>query len=165
MGKAVIWDLDGTLLDSYHVIVESLRLVMEEAGVEIAYNDIWQHTITYSISSFVRGMAENYHLQESELKNRYAKISGDKYREIIAMTNAYKILDALQAKGVRNYVYTHRGRTTIPVLEHLGMTGYFGEILTSQSGFARKPAPDAIAYLVSKYNLDKNYFQRCNFEE
>ena len=32
-GKALIWDLDGTLLDSYGVIASSLRQTLEELNV------------------------------------------------------------------------------------------------------------------------------------
>ena len=34
------------------------------------------------------------------------------------------------------------------------MECYFTEILTSQSGFARKPNPEAATYLLDKYKLD-----------
>ena len=54
-------------------------------------------------------------------------------------------------------MFTHRGKTTLPVLNHLGLTDFFREILTSQSGFARKPDPDAIAYLMEKYRLEREY--------
>ena len=34
------------------------------------------------------------------------------------------------------------------------MKAYFREILTSQSGFARKPDPEGLRYLIEKYGLD-----------
>ena len=34
------------------------------------------------------------------------------------------------------------------------MASFFREVVTSQSGFARKPAPDGILYLVEKYGLE-----------
>lgn len=155
MKKAVIWDLDGTLLDSYHVIVESLQLTMEEQGIKTKYQDVWQHTITFSVSSFLKGMAERYDLPLDLLKQRYSQISGSKYRQIKLMPHGAEILEKLRARDVEHYVFTHRGKTTIPVLDCLGLTGFFKEIITSQSGFARKPAPDAIAYLLEKYQLDR----------
>ena len=157
MKKAAIWDLDGTLLDSYDVIVGSLKLVMEEQGVDIEYHTIWDHAITSSVSSFLKEQVASCGLSLELLKKRYQEISGSKYMDIKLMKNAKEILQQLQNAGVENYVYTHRGRTTIPVLENLGLTGFFKEILTSQSGFARKPAPDAVNYLVEKYDLEKSY--------
>lgn len=156
MGKAVIWDLDGTLLDSYEVIVESLQLTMQECGIRIPYNEIWQHTIRYSVSSFLKQMSAEHELPVESLKQRYSQISGDKYQDIVCMNHALEVLQQLQDRGVEHYVFTHRGKTTIPVLDHLGLTGFFREILTSQSGFDRKPAPDAIDHLVEKYSLQKS---------
>ena len=70
------------------------------------------------------------------------------------MQNALEVLEQLRLRGVKQYVFTHRGRTTIPVLEHLKMRDCFREILTSQSGFARKPDPHALHYLMREYALD-----------
>lgn len=156
MAKAVIWDLDGTLLDSYGVIVESLRLTMQEYGITVNYDEIWQHTILHSVSSFLKLMSAEFHLPLEVLKERYSQISGSKYEDIVCMKNAYNVLQKLQESGTGHYVFTHRGKTTIPVLDNLGLTGFFREIITSQSGFARKPAPDALDYLVEKYSLQKS---------
>ena len=155
MKKAVIWDLDGTLLDSYDVIVESLQLTMAEQGIETEYCDVWRHTITFSVSSFLKGMAERYGLPLDLLKLRYSQISGSKFRQIKLMPHGLEILRNLQSHGVEHYVFTHRGKTTIPILDCLGLTGFFKEIITSQSGFARKPAPDAITYLLEKCQLER----------
>ena len=36
------------------------------------------------------------------------------------------------------------------------MSRYFIEILTIEDGFQRKPNPEAINYLISKYNMNRN---------
>ena len=51
MKKAIIWDLDGTLLDSYDVIVESICLVFQECGIYISYNDVHCHAIATAVFS------------------------------------------------------------------------------------------------------------------
>ena len=61
----------------------------------------------------------------------------------------------MQEKGVEQYVFTHRGKTTEPVLAHLKMGTFFKYVITSQSGFPRKPDPAAIDYLVERFQLDK----------
>jgi len=42
----------------------------------------------------------------------------------------------------------------------LGLESYFTEILTSQSGFVRKPSSEAATYLLDKYQLypEKTYY-------
>lgn len=159
MKKAVIWDLDGTLLESYHVIVESIYLTFQEAGFEMSREKIKEYAIRSSSSSLFYAVADEKGIDVAALFERYRQISGSKYKLITAMDGALETLQGLQARGVAHYVFTHRGNTTVPVLDHLGMTSYFGEILTSRSGFARKPDPEALTYLIQKYALDpKNTF-------
>ena len=43
---------------------------------------------------------------------------------------------------------------TIPVLENLGLDRFFREVVSSLNGFPRKPAPDALLYLLEKYRLE-----------
>lgn len=157
MRKAVIWDLDGTLLDSYDVIVESLYITFLENGVVLSRDEIHQHTIRFSTKSLFQKVSEESGVSLENLQQRYSQISAGKYLQIKAMRNAGEILQLLESKGVENYVFTHRGKTTIPVLDNLGMTKYFKQIITSQSSFARKPDPQAINYLIEKYGLDPQH--------
>lgn len=155
MKKAVIWDLDGTLLDSYDVIVESLYQTFLEIGAKLSRDEIHQHTIRFSTKSLFAQVAEIHGVTLEQLQQRYSQISTGKYLEIKAMHHAVDILSALEKQKIENYVFTHRGRTTIPVLDNLGLTCFFKEILTSQSGFARKPNPEAILYLLEKHGLER----------
>ena len=154
MEKSVIWDLDGTLFDSYDVIVESIYAVFQESGIQISKAEIRNYALEFSIKSLFQKISGSYGIPTEHLQKRYGEISRGKYLEIKPMQNALELLKQLQLRGVEQYVFTHRGRTTIPVLEHLGMCGFFNEILTSESGFARKPAPDALHYLIRKYEMD-----------
>lgn len=154
MRRAVIWDLDGTLLDSYGVIVKSLHTALMEAGVFLSREEIRTYALKYSIEKLLTNVAKEYSISLEQLHLRHRQISGTMLMQIEPMKNALQILQQLDERGVENYVYTHRGSTTVPVLDNLSMTGYFKEILTSKSGFPRKPAPDAITYLMNKYGLD-----------
>ncbi len=154
MNKTVIWDLDGTLFDSYDVIVESIYLVLKENGIDISKEEIHHHAIAFSLKSLFAKISQETGIPAENLQQRYSQISGSRYLQIKSMINAVEVLQKLEGKGNRNLVFTHRGKTTIPVLDHLNMTHFFKEIITSQSGFARKPDPEALNYLVKKYKLD-----------
>ena len=155
MKKAYIWDLDGTLLDSYDVIVESLHLAFQKFGIDLTRDEIHQFAITFSSSALIEKEAGERGLDPKLLYDSYAHFSREKYGLIKTMPNAYMILDSLRERGARHYVFTHRGKTTLPVLRMLGMDHFFGDVLTSQSGFPRKPAPDAINYLLNKHGFSK----------
>ena len=154
MKQAFIWDLDGTLLDSYDVIVESIYLTFQTFGIPLSREQIHHHAIEFSTKSLFQQMENKYGISVAQLQQKYSEISTAKYRQIKLMDHSLEILQALEKTGAEHYVFTHRGKTTIPVLDNLSMTGYFREILTSQSGFARKPDPEAIFYLMEKYDLD-----------
>lgn len=154
MKKVVIWDLDGTLLDSYDVIIESLYLTFLEIGREMSRDEIHRHTIEFSTKSLFQKIAGERGIPMEQLRRRYSEISSEKYLEIKIMRNGREVLQVLKENGIENYVYTHRGRTTLPVLNNLGLTDCFKDILTSQSGFARKPDSEAIVHLIRKHELD-----------
>ena len=152
--KAYIWDLDGTLLDSYPVIVSSMIDAIKECGIDVPYEEVNRNVIEGSTKYQISLITEKYGEDFDKLKARYSEISGSRKGEIGLIQGSIEILKALKARGDKNYVYTHRGVTTLPVLERLGILEYFDEIVSSQNGFPRKPAPDAVNYLVEKYKLD-----------
>ena len=67
------------------------------------------------------------------------------------MDGARDVLSWGQEAGIEQFVYTHKGENAFVILRDLGLESFFTEILTSQSGFARKPDPEAAMYLMEKY--------------
>ena len=152
---AFIWDLDGTLLDSYGVIVDSLYQIYKEKGVDIDKQDIFYDVINESVSFFIKKMEAKFGIPFDDLKDRYSIISGANKLNIKAMKHAKEILEYLKNKGIPNYVFTHRGTTTESVLTNTGLLPYFDEIVTSLNSFERKPHPGGLNYFIDKYNLNK----------
>ncbi len=94
-------------------------------------------------------------LDYTEMRARYSVIADRDKANIVLTENAREVLDALAAKGATNMVFTHRGHTTEFVLKNLGIFDCFKDVIASTSGFARKPAPDALNYLIRKHKLDR----------
>ena len=152
-----IWDLDGTLLDSYDIIVNSLcKIYKEKFGIELDKEEVHKEVIRYSVGHFLDRMEKQTGVLFQDLKDRYSQISGEEKLKIKPIKHTKEILDYLKEKGIHSYVFTHRGKSTEPVLRNIGIYDYFDEIITSVESFKRKPDPDAINYLVDKYHLDKN---------
>ena len=151
-----IWDLDGTLLDSYQVIVSSLHELYKEIGIDIDEKEILKEVIRTSVANFIKEIETKYHVPFDELKGRYSYISSTKKKDIKPMKGAIAILSFLQSNDIDNYVFTHRGVTTEEVLANTGLTPYFKEVVTSLNGYNRKPDPGGLNYLIDKYHLDKD---------
>lgn len=152
---AVIWDLDGTLLDSYGIIVNSLYQIYLEKGIVLDKKEIMYDVINESVSFFIKKMEQQYGVPFDDLKDRYSFISGAEKLNIKAMAHAKEILEYLKNKGIPSYVFTHRGKTTVTVLNNIGIASYFEDMVTSLDNFARKPSPDGLNHLIEKHHLDK----------
>ena len=89
-----------------------------------------------------------------------AQSLAEKNAQVVLMPDARDVLNWADQVGIRNFVYTHKGDNALSILRDLGLESYFTEILTSQSGFTRKPSPEAANYLLGKYQLDseKTYY-------
>ena len=152
-----IWDLDGTLLDSYGIIVDSLcKIYKEKFGIELDKEEVHKEVIRYSVGHFLDRMEKQTGVLFQDLKDRYSQISGEEKLKIKPIKHTKEILDYLKEQGIHSYVFTHRGTSTEPVLRNIGIYDYFDEIITSVESFKRKPDPEAINYLLDKYHLDKN---------
>ncbi|WP_049510137.1 HAD-IA family hydrolase, partial [Streptococcus pseudopneumoniae] len=83
-----------------------------------------------------------------------AQSLAEKNAQVVLMPGAREILAWADQQGIEQFVYTHKGDNAFTILENLGLAHYFTEILTNQSGFSRKPSPEAAIYLLDKYELD-----------
>ena len=148
---ALIWDLDGTLLDSYGVILDSVIETCREAGAELCRSDTYRALIAGSVKGF---LAQRFP-GKTGLWERYQALSTARDGEIRLMPGAIEALTELRDMGVRSFVYTHKGASAPAVLSRLGVLEYFDFVLTAQAGLPRKPAPDGIERLVRDFGLDK----------
>lgn len=153
---AIIWDLDGTLLDSYDVIVSGLYGVCKEFGYQGNIEEIRTEAIKHSVSYFIDKIVKEKGLPFEKIKERYSQITDENNDKITLMKHAKEVLEGLKEKNIDSFVLTHRGLSTDFVLNNVGINDFFKEIITSKRGFKRKPDPEGIIYLIEKYNLDKN---------
>ena len=67
-----------------------------------------------------------------------------------------EICKYIHTSGKKNYLYTHRGESSITFLKNYDLYDYFSDFITSEHGFERKPSPNAINHIVDKYNIIHN---------
>ena len=144
-----IWDLDGTLIDSYEVFLEALSESFAN------FNRPFDRETVYN---FIKGQSVNALLKEQpvpfqEIKENFTANSTAKNEKIKLMAGAKAVLDWTQKENIQNFIYTHKGKNAYDLLNQLEISPYFLEIVTSENGFKRKPHPEAINYLLEKYKL------------
>lgn len=155
MTPTFIWDLDGTLLDSYEAILAGIQETYEQFNLPYDREEVRNFILRYSVKDLLVRDADQYGLDSEELNRVRASSLKEKNTQIPLMDGAREILAWTAEQGIQNFVYTHKSDNAFQVLEDLGVRHHFTEILTSDSGFARKPRPEALLYLIDKYQLDK----------
>lgn len=153
---AMIWDLDGTLLDSYGAIMHAIEITYRHYGWEFDDKLILKFILAESVGLLLDQKAKEMRVDNKLLKDFYSADLKKRDDELKLMPGALEILEWTKAQDIKNYVYTHKGDNAFPVLKQLGIFDYFVEIITADTGFKRKPDSEAIDYLIEKYQLDAN---------
>lgn len=152
--RAFIWDLDGTLLDSYDAILAGLEETYASYQLPFDRASIKEYILKHSVQDLLAVVAEEHQLDVTDLNHRRAESLAEKNAQVLLMDGARDVLSWAKDAGIEQFVYTHKGENALVILRDLGLKSFFTEILTSQSGFARKPNPEAARYLMKKYGLE-----------
>ena len=157
---AFIWDLDGTLLDSYEAILSGIEETYRQFSIPYNKEEVRTFILKYSVQDLLEQVAEERGLDPVKLNQVRAQSLAEKNAQVVLMPGAREVLAWADKQGIQQFVYTHKGDNALTILRDLGLDAYFTEILTSQSGFARKPSPEAATYLISKYHLkpDRTFY-------
>ena len=157
---AFIWDLDGTLLDSYEAILSGIEETFAQFSIPYDKEKVREFILRYSVQDLLEKVAEERNLDAEALNQVRAQSLAEKNAQVVLMPGARDVLAWADQAGIQQFVYTHKGDNALTILRDLGLESYFMEILTSQSGFARKPSPEAATYLIDKYQLnhDNTYY-------
>ena len=151
---AFIWDLDGTLLDSYEAILSGIEETFCQFSIPYDKEKVRDFILKYSVQDLLEQVAEERNLDAKELNQVRSQSLAEKNVQVVLMLGAREVLAWADEAGILQFVYTHKGDNAFTILRDLGLESFFTEILTSQSGFSRKPSPEAATYLIDKYELD-----------
>lgn len=154
--KAVIFDLDGTLVDSmwmWHAIdVEFLGAYGYECP-----EDLHREIEGMSFSETAVYFKERFKLSLSleEIKSIWTEMSIDKYRyEVPLKPGAKEFLQRMKKMGIPCGIATSNGREMVDaVLVSLGIQDYFQAVITACEVNAGKPEPDIYLYVAGKLGV------------
>lgn len=164
--KAVIFDLDGTLVDSMGIWRDIDIKFLTERGIE--YQDDLQEKIEGMSFTETANFFKNYYRlseTEAELKNIWNQMAEDKYRyEVPAKPGALEFLEYLKSQGIKMGIATSNSDELIrAVNEAYHFDDYMSCIVTSCSVNKGKPAPDV--YLEAARQLGTDPKECLVFED
>ena len=160
MIKAVIFDLDGTLVDSEEVIVELFQRLFLEAGLTPpspeAILKIKARGSAYIIASLLPEHLKGDAELERRLRERCAIISKSLLNKIKPTEGARETLEWLRKNNVKIGLVTNRGQSTNELLELIGFGRYFDVVITAYHSKNLKPHPEPILTALEKLGVDKS---------
>ena len=155
MIKNLIFDLDGTIINSYPHFVEFFYEVCKKNGVEVPYG---RETVYRMLKITVPEAYASLHCED---KMSYEKFYGDfvelytkNYQKMTGFEETVTIIREAKKAGKKNYLYTHTGPVAKDILKNLGIFDCFEFVLDASYHFPAKPAPDALLFLAEKNGLD-----------
>lgn len=159
MYKYIIWDFDGTLIDSYPEICRIYFEIISKHGFEPDVELIKECLIRNSSVETKKLIKEKYQIDENEFEKEYDYMSNqdDSIFKMKYLNNAEEVLKKLKELGIKNFVATNRNQSAVRTIENLNGLNYFEEIVyLGLNGInQRKPNPESFNYILEKYKINK----------
>ncbi|GHE41222.1 HAD family hydrolase [Sphingobacterium griseoflavum] len=150
--EAVLFDLDGTLIDSEHFYYSNWQPILaEHFDLTITFEDWLALFAGHTLARNVHFLKKNWGIETSEAfmwKETRAAYARADMRTISLMPFAREILQNLHAAGKRIGLVTSSYQTTVDtVLGHHGLLGFFEFFVTREKVVQAKP--NAEPYLMA----------------
>lgn len=155
MLRHIIWDVDGTLFDTYPAINAAFRAAAQDQGADAEPDWIEDLTLV-SLDHCIEAMAARFGLVAEALEEafrvRYAE------RAIVdspPFPGVIEVVRHVLSIGGTNVIVTHRRRaSTEALLAANDMEDLFAGLLTATEGYPRKPDPAMFLAAISGFGLD-----------
>lgn len=152
--KNILWDLDGTLFDTYPAITFAISKSLNEMGFSVPLNVIdglGRQSLAYCVTT----LSQRFKLDPDLLGARFA----DSYQMVDPANQApfpgvHEVCELIHQRRGFNVIITHRNiRSTQQLLDVHGLASYFNDIFSVEEGYPRKPDPAITLAALEKYAM------------
>ncbi|MCF6174122.1 MAG: HAD family hydrolase [Campylobacteraceae bacterium] len=155
--KSIIFDMDGTLLDSSYALTCSINFVRKSLGLKPLKKETLEYYINepdQDLSMIFYGTHEYLDEHREMFKKHYLKTAN---LYVKPYDGAYDLLEFLKLKKIDLSIATNASDYFAKsMLKHAKMLDYFTLIIGSNNVKNSKPNPDMIDLICGKLNKSKN---------
>ena len=144
MFKNIIWDVDGTLFDTYPAIASAYVAAMKDLGKEVPAGRVFDMA-KISLNFCVASLSAEYQVNPEDIDRAFDQ-HYDRVRpeDQPPFPGVKEICEYITVIGGRNVIVTHRGRDGLEeLLTAYSMSHLFAGSVTRDDGYPRKPDPAA----------------------
>ena len=149
--KLILFDLDGTLIDSTKSILESFQFAFEKNNVSSMNKEIIKSNIGYTLYD----MFYNLGVEKNKINNcvesykfHYRKISRD---ETVLIEGAKEAILSASKFAELGVVTTKNGESAKVLLKYLGVLDFFKVVIGAEDVTYTKPHPEPILKAISHF--------------
>lgn len=155
MIQNLIFDLDGTIVNSYPLFVDSFIAACEKNGIDVPYDrDTVFRMLKITVPDAYRKMDVEHKTTYEKFYDDYVSTYSEHYTEQPGFAQTIDLIKKALAAGKKNFIYTHTGPIAKEILKNIGILDCFEFVLDASYPFPMKPAPDALLFLAEHCGLD-----------
>jgi len=150
MEKIILFDLDGTLIDSPEAILESFAYAFQSFGEDVPSEERIKAEIGHPLDMMFATLGveeKNIWDYVAVYKEHYRKISRAK---TFLLPNAKAAVELAKSHATLGVVTTKTAQYSIELLEHMGLMHYFAVLIGREDVTHPKPDPEPIHKALEK---------------
>lgn len=157
MHRNIVWDLDGTLFNTYPAMTAGFVGAMKDNGKDVdpaRVLSLAQVSFDHCVATLSKSSGLSTSSIEKGFDQNYARVT---YLAQPPFRGARRLCEYICGIGGRNVIVTHRRQeSTVGLLETHGMKELFAGWITASDGYAKKPSPQAFEAALRVYGLERS---------
>ncbi|WP_127848725.1 HAD family hydrolase [Lacticaseibacillus hulanensis] len=154
MFSTILFDIDGTIIDTESVIVSSLQEALSQTtGREYSHDELRFILGIPSAEALAKlNLPED---QTAAVKKLWPEILATRQKQVTVFATMRRTLAHLQHRGVQLGIITSKNNRELEnEFTWFGLNDYFDVIVTADAHLAPKPAPDPIKFALAELGAD-----------